>query len=138
MDRPVNESPHAAFNPETLPAPKGYAHAVRATGAHVVFLGGQTGHDAEGGIETDIVAQFDRACWNVVEALHAAGAEAEHLVSMQIHAVDLAEYRSRLKELGEAWRSHFGKHYPALALLGTTELFDPRARVELVGIAVIP
>jgi enamine deaminase RidA (YjgF/YER057c/UK114 family) len=126
------------FNPETLQQPKGYAHALRATGGRLVFLGGQTGHDAGGGISTDLVAQFDRACWNVVEALQAAGAEPEHLVWLQIYAVDVNEYRSRLKEIGEAYREHFGKHYPAMALLGTTELFDPRARVELVGIAVIP
>ncbi|MDQ4005060.1 MAG: RidA family protein [Actinomycetota bacterium] len=134
----MSERPHEMFNPETLQPPKGYAHALRAAGGTLVFLGGQTGHDAAGGISTDLVAQFDRACWNVVEALHAAGAEPEHVASMQIYVVDVHEYRSRLKEIGEAYRAHFGKHYPAMALLGTTQLFDPRARVELVGVAVIP
>jgi enamine deaminase RidA (YjgF/YER057c/UK114 family) len=43
-----------------------------------------------------------------------------------------------LKDLGVAYRRHFGKHYPAVALLGTTELFDPQAKVELVGVAVVP
>ena len=134
----MTDGPHETFDPETLPEPKGYAHALRAASGRLVFLGGQTGHDVEGGISTDLVAQFDRACWNVVEALQAAGAEPEHLTSMQIYVVDVHEYRSRLKEIGQAYREHFGKHYPAIALLGTTELFDPRARVELVGVAVIP
>ncbi len=134
----MSTSRHEMFNPETLQEPKGYAHALRAASGRLVFLGGQTGHDAEGGISTDLVAQFDRACWNGVEAMQAAGAEPEHLASMQIYVVDVHEYRSRLKEIGQAYREHFGKHYPAMALLATFELFEPGAHVELVGTAVIP
>jgi enamine deaminase RidA (YjgF/YER057c/UK114 family) len=135
MDGPVS---HEIFNPDTLSEPKGFAHALRAAEGRLVFLGGQTGHDAAGTIEADLVAQFDRACWNVVEAMRAAGAEPEHLAWLQIFVTDVREYRARLRELGEAYRSHLGKHYPAMALLGTTELFDPRARIELVGVAVVP
>jgi hypothetical protein len=36
------------------------------------------------------------------------------------------------------WRKHFGRHYPAVALLGVAELFDEAAKIELVGTAVIP
>ena len=37
-----------------------------------------------------------------------------------------------------AWRRHFGRHFPAVALFEVRGLFDPRAKVELVGVAVIP
>lgn len=131
-------TPHEVFNPDTLAEPKGFAHALRAAEGRLVFLGGQTGHDAAGNIEEDLVAQFDRACANVVEALGAAGARPEHLAWLQIFVTDVGDYRSRLRELGAAYRSHFGKHYPATALVGTTELFDPRASVELLGVAVVP
>jgi enamine deaminase RidA (YjgF/YER057c/UK114 family) len=73
-----------------------------------------------------------------VAALEAAGARPEHLVSLQIFVADLEAYRGSLGPIGKAYRKHFGKHYPAMALLGTTELFDSEATVELVGIAVIP
>jgi enamine deaminase RidA (YjgF/YER057c/UK114 family) len=35
------------------------------------------------------------------------------------------------------WGRHFGRHYPAMGLFGVTELADPDAVVELMGIAVI-
>ncbi len=42
-----------------------------------------------------------------------------------------------LGPIGEAYRAVFGRHYPAMALFGVTELFDPEARVELVAVAEI-
>jgi enamine deaminase RidA (YjgF/YER057c/UK114 family) len=36
------------------------------------------------------------------------------------------------------WKRHFGRRYPAMALLGVTALFDEQARVELVATAVLP
>ena len=139
MDRPVNESPHRIVNPDELPPPSGYAHAVAADRGRTVYLGGQAGHRSDGDLAgDDLVVQFDQACANVVTALRAAGGRPEHVVHLLIYATDLGEYRSRLKELGQAYRRHFGRHYPAMALLGATELYDPRARVELVGVAVVP
>jgi enamine deaminase RidA (YjgF/YER057c/UK114 family) len=134
----MTETPHEIFNPESLPPPKGFAHALRAAEGRLVFLGGQTGHRVDGSIDADLVRQFDQACANVVAALAAAGGQPEHLAQLEIFVVDLPEYRNRLRDLGERYRWHFGKHYPAMALLGTPELFDPRARVELIGIAVVP
>jgi enamine deaminase RidA (YjgF/YER057c/UK114 family) len=39
--------------------------------------------------------------------------------------------------IGEAYREVFDKHFPPMALIGVAQLFDPEAKVELVGIAVI-
>jgi enamine deaminase RidA (YjgF/YER057c/UK114 family) len=139
VDRTVTGSPHRIVNPDSLPRPVGYAHAVEAAPGRTVWLGGQAGHRADGTLAGgDVVSQFDQACANVVAALEAAGGRAEHLVQLTIFATDLQEYRGALGPLGEAYRRHFGKHYPAMALLGTTELFDPAAKVELVGVAIVP
>jgi enamine deaminase RidA (YjgF/YER057c/UK114 family) len=136
MERPVS---HEIVNPEGLAEPAGFAHAVIPDAGRTVYLGGQTGHRADGSLAgEDLVTQFDQACANVVTAIRAAGGQPEHLVQLLIFATDVPEYRSLMKDLGEAYRGHFGKHYPAVALLGTTELFDPPAKVELVGVAVIP
>lgn len=134
----MTESPHRQVNPDSLPPPSGYAHATVAASGTAVYLGGQAGHRPDGSIASDLVEQFDQACANILEALRAAGGEPEHLVQLMIYATDVGAYRARLRELGRAWRGRFGKHYPAMALIGTTELFDPQARVELVGVAVIP
>jgi enamine deaminase RidA (YjgF/YER057c/UK114 family) len=135
----VSRTPHRVVNPDGLVDPKGFAHALVSTKGTTIYLGGQTGHRADGSlVGDDLVTQFDQACANVVTAIRAAGGEPEHLAQVLIFATHLDEYRARLKELGEAYRRHFGKHYPAMALLGATELFDRRAKVELVGVAVVP
>jgi enamine deaminase RidA (YjgF/YER057c/UK114 family) len=122
-----------------LAAPAGFAHAVIAGPGDTVYLGGQTAQDASGAIVGDtIVAQFDRAAGNVVIALAAAGARPEQLVSLVIYVTDVPAYRAALRELGPVHRKHFGRHYPAIALLGVAELFDAEAMIELVGTAVIP
>jgi enamine deaminase RidA (YjgF/YER057c/UK114 family) len=92
----------------------------------------------DGTIAEDLVGQFDQAAWNVAEALRAASASPEHLVQLLIFVTDVAEYRASRKEIGEAYRRHLGRHFPAMALLGVSELVDPRAKVELVGSAVVP
>ncbi len=58
-------------------------------------------------------------------------------MSLQIYVTDVAEYRASLPQLGQIWRLHFGRRYPAMGLFGVTELFDPAAKVELMGVAVI-
>ena len=138
MDRAVT-TPHEILNPETLPKPIGFSHAVVAASGRTVYLGGQAGLDRDGNlVSDDIVDQFDQAAANVVHALTAAGAAPDQLVAMQIYVTDVTEYRLRLDELAKAYQNHFAKHYPAIALLGVNELFDPRAKVELVCTAVVP
>jgi enamine deaminase RidA (YjgF/YER057c/UK114 family) len=123
VERPV------IVNPPELPEPVGFAHAVVAGG--VVYLGGQTG---EG--ET-LVAQFDSAAGRLVTALRAAGGEPDQLVSLVVYTTEIDEYRASTGELGEVWRRHFGKRYPAMALIGVSALFEPEARVELMGLAAL-
>ena len=143
MDRPVTATPgatpHELVNPDGLAPPTGFSHVVVARPGRTVHLGGQAGHDAAGRLPGDgLVEQFDAACANVVTALGAAGARPEHLVSLQIFVTDAEAYRAELGPIGEAWRRHLGRHFPAVALFEVRGLFDPRAKVELVGVAVIP
>lgn len=85
----------------------------------------------------DIVEQFDRAARKVVIALEAAGGTPEDLVSMQIFTTDLEDYLSKAKAIGDAYQRHFGKHYPAAALIQVKGLVGG-AKVELSSIAVLP
>lgn len=132
-------SPHLILNPDELAPPRGFAHTVISAAGTTVYLGGQAGHDGDGNIVSDdLVEQFDRAAGNVVSALAAAGGEPEHIVSMQVFTTAAGEYRDSAGALGEAYRRHLGKHYPALSFFEVTGLFDPAAKVELVCTAVIP
>lgn len=116
-------------NPPELPEPVGFSHAVVAGGA--VYLAGQIG---EG---NSIAEQFDSAAGKLVTALRAAGGEPEQIVSLVVYVTDVNEYRASLSELAAVWRRHFGRRYPAMALVGVAALFEPEARVELMGVAVL-
>jgi enamine deaminase RidA (YjgF/YER057c/UK114 family) len=116
-------------NPPELPRPSGFSHAV--VSGDTIYLAGQIG---EG--ET-IVEQFAGAAENLIVALRAAGGDVGDLVSLQVFVTDLAAYKSALPELGQAWRRQFGRNYPAMGLFGVSELFEPAAMVELMGIAVL-
>jgi enamine deaminase RidA (YjgF/YER057c/UK114 family) len=122
-------SPHRIVNPPELGEPSGFSHAVVA--GNQVYLAGQI---APG--ET-IGEQFDGALERLLIALNAAGGTAADLVSLQVFVTDVAAYRNSSAALGRAWRKHFGRHYPAMALFGIAELFEPWALVELMGIAVL-
>ncbi|WP_116046600.1 RidA family protein [Amycolatopsis palatopharyngis] len=122
-----------------LAEPVGFAHAVVAAPGRTVYLGGQTAQGPGGSILGESVTeQFDVAAGNVVTALRAAGGSPSHLVSLIIYVTDVPAYRAALRELGPLYRKHFGRHYPAVALLGVAELFDPAAKLELVATAVVP
>ncbi len=132
-------SAHEIVTAPGLAEPVGFAHAVVAAPGRTVYLGGQTAQGSDGAIVGATMAeQFDQAAGNVVAALAAAGATPDHLVSLVIYTTAVAEYRAALKELSPLWRKHFGRHYPAIALLGVAELFDEAAKIELLGTAVIP
>ena len=131
-------TPHRLVNPETLVPPAGFSHAVVPAEGRTVYLGGQTGHGPDGSLPPTLLEQFDRALANLVEALRAAGGLPGHLVQVHIFVTSAEEYRSRLPALGEAWRRHLGRHYPAVALFEVAGLFDADARVEVVATAVVP
>ncbi len=125
------------INSADLAAPVGFSHAVRA--GDTVYLAGQTAQAADGAIVGETISeQFDVAAANLMTALRAAGGEPDDLVSLQVFVTSVAEYRESLSGLGQTWRRHFGRRYPAMGLFGVTELFDPAARVELMGVAVLP
>ena len=124
------------INSPDLAAPVGFSHAVRA--GDTVYLAGQTAQGPDGAIIGESVAeQFDVAAGNLVTALRAAGGDPEDLVSLQVFVTAVTEYKESLMALGQGWRRHFGRRYPAMGLFGVTELYDPAAKVELMGVAVV-
>jgi enamine deaminase RidA (YjgF/YER057c/UK114 family) len=132
-------SEHEIVAAPELAEPIGYAHAVVAAKGRTVHLGGQTAMDASGRIVgTTFAEQFEVALRNVVAAMRAAGCAPADLVSLQVFVTDVDEYRAALPALAPIWRAALGRRYPAMGAFGVTRLFDPEAKVELMGIAVRP
>lgn len=126
------------INPAELGKPSGFSHAVVGTG-RTVFLAGQTALDASGRIVGDgVVAQFEKALSNLLEALRAAGGGPEHLAALTIYIVDVEDYRAHAREIGAVWRRLIGTDYPATAGIGVNRLWDAEALVEVQGTAVLP
>ena len=126
------------LNPPTLAAPSGFSHAVVATGT-TVFLAGQTGMDASGAIVPGgVVAQFEQALANLLEALAAGGGSPADLASLTIYIVDMDDYRAHAREMGAVWKRLVGTDYPAMAGIGVSRLWDADAVVEVQGLAVLP
>ena len=132
-------TPHQIVNPAGLAPPVGFAHAVVAAPGRTVYLGGQAAQGPDGSIRGSTLAeQFDVAAANLVAALAAAGGAPSHLVSLHVYTTEADVYRASLAELGAVYRRHLGRHYVATALFEVAGLFDPAAKVELVGVAVVP
>ncbi len=126
------------MNPPSLAAPSGFSHAVVATGT-TVFLAGQTGMDSSGAIVPGgVVAQFEQALSNLLEALAAAGGSPADLASLTIYIVDMDDYRAHAREIGAVWKRLVGTDYPAMAGIGISRLWDADAVVEVQGFAVLP
>ena len=123
--------------PGWLP-PKGYANGIAARGTQI-FVGGQIGWNSQQQFETDdFIAQTGQALRNIVEVLREAGAGPEHMVRMTWYITDRVEYNARLRELGEAYRSVMGRHFPAMTCVEVSALVEERARVEIEVTAVLP
>ena len=128
------------INPEVLGAPRGYANGLLVDGGgKLLFIAGQIAWDKDQQIVSDnFVEQFDKALANVITVVRAAGGEADNIVRLVIYVTDKIEYRKRTKEVGERYRQHLGKHFPAMVLVQVAGLLDDRAKVEIEGMAVIP
>ena len=125
------------LQPSGWPIPKGYANGIAAYG-RVVVTGGVIGWDHQERLASGFVAQVRQALSNIAAILAEGDARPEHLVRLTWYVVDMEEYLSNLKELGQVYREIFGAHYPAMALLQVVRLVEKAARVEIEATAVVP
>ncbi len=109
-------------------------------GARRITLAGQVDMDKDGGIAHpgDLLAQVEGAFAHIARILAAAGARPEHLVRMRIFVTDVKAYKALGREIGKAYRKHFGTWYPAMSLLEISCLYDDHALVEIESEAVVP
>ncbi len=127
------------INPASLGAPRGYSNGMLApAGGRLLFVAGQVGWDQDQTIvEGGFAEQFAQALRNVVTVVREAGGGPSNLGNLTIFVVDTREYLAALKDVGAAYRQIMGDHYPAMALVAVRALLEPRARVEIQGLAVI-
>ncbi len=135
--RAESETGVRILQPGGWPVPKGYANGMSAEG-RIVVTGGVIGWDVHGHLPDDFVAQARQTLCNIAAILSEGGARPEHLVRLTWYVVDMDEYLSSLKALGQIYRETFGAHYPAMALVQVVRLVEKAARVEIEATAVVP
>ncbi|MEO7970481.1 MAG: RidA family protein [bacterium] len=128
------------INPESLGVPHGYANGILAeAGGRLLFVAGQIGwNQQQSFLSNDFAEQFDQALANVMTVVATAGGKAENVARMVIYVVNKNEYLGRLREVGERYRAHMGRHFPAMVLVEVKSLLDEAAKVEIEAIAVLP
>jgi enamine deaminase RidA (YjgF/YER057c/UK114 family) len=131
-----DEAPRT-LQPQGWPRPHGYANGVSARG-RVIVTGGMIGCDIMENVVEGFVAQVRLALLNIRAVLAEGGAGPEHLVRLTWYVLDMEEYRRSRKDLGRVYREVIGANYPAMAVVGVKELYEPKARVEIEATAVVP
>jgi enamine deaminase RidA (YjgF/YER057c/UK114 family) len=126
------------LNPAGMPPARGFSHGVLSSDGRILHIAGETGHDEDLQLDSGFVEQFGKACQNVAAVVKEAGGDASDVVSLTIYVTDVSMYRDNLSAVGSAYQSVFGRHFPAMALIGIAELVDPQALVEISGVAILP
>jgi len=124
--------------PPGWPRPKGYANGISATGRLIVTAGVVGWDERQYFPSPSLVDQFEQALRNILLILAEDGAGPQHIVRMTCYVTDMETYRAHLPQIGEAWRTVMGRHYPAMALVGVTHLVEPAAEIEIEATAVVP
>jgi enamine deaminase RidA (YjgF/YER057c/UK114 family) len=125
--------------PEGWSRPIGYSNGIAVTAGRLVFVAGQVGWDAQQGFHsTEIAPQFEQALQNVLAVLAEAGGEARHICRLTAYCCDKPAYLAARRELGEIWRKHMGRHYPAMSMIFVADLLDSPGKIELEATAVLP
>jgi enamine deaminase RidA (YjgF/YER057c/UK114 family) len=127
------------INPTALGSPRGYSNGILVDGnGKLLFIAGQIAWNEDQQIVSDsFVEQFDRALANVISVLTEVGGNPTNITRLGIYVTNKAEYLVSTKEVGQRYKKHMGKHYPAMILLEVKGLLDDAAKVEIEAIAVL-
>ena len=132
----------ALHNPPSLMKPVGFAHAAETRGGRMLFLAGQVAKDRDGRVvgKGDLVAQFRQVCENLSTLVTAANGQLTDVVKLTIYVLDAGEFKRQGQPIGVVYREYFGKHYPAMTLVGVRDLYDASegCLIEIDGFACLP
>jgi enamine deaminase RidA (YjgF/YER057c/UK114 family) len=116
-------------NPPGWKRPSGYSNGVVENG--FLFLSGQVGWNEAGEFHSDFVEQVRQALANVCAVIEAAGAKREQIVRLTWYVTSRRAYKTRVAEIGEAYREIIGRHFPAMSVVEVKGLVEDAALVEI-------
>jgi enamine deaminase RidA (YjgF/YER057c/UK114 family) len=126
------------LQPQGWPRPKGYSNGISAQGRQI-YISGQVGWDAEGRFASkQLGAQVHKALENIIAVLAEAGGKPEHIVRLTWYVTSRDEYHAEIRDIGAAYRTVMGKHFPVMSVVQVVALMEADAKVEIEATAVLP
>lgn len=129
------------LNPPELFPPVGFSHGAEVTRGRLLFIAGQVARDGQGALvgRGDLVAQFRQVCENLRAVVGAAGGHLTDVAKLTIYVLDVEAYKRQGPAIGKVYREYFGKHFPAMTLVGARDLYDAAdgCLIEIEGWAVL-
>ena len=131
------------MKPETI-HPEGWAPALGYANGMLMpngtlHIGGQIGWDKNKTfVKGGFIAQMEQALNNIAEIVRAAGGDVTDIGRLTWFIKDKSEYMAKQREVGQAYRRVFGKHFPAMSMLVIKDLVEDEALVEIEATAYIP
>jgi len=127
------------LNPPELHQNPAFTNVVAVSGpAKTVYVGGQNAVTASGEIvgKGDLAVQARQIFENLETALHAAGAELEHVIKWNLHVVEGQPLRPAFEVFQQVWGRR--PNPPLISLAIVSALAQPEFLAELDAVAVVP
>ncbi|PVB59859.1 RidA family protein [Labrenzia sp. 011] len=129
--------PSEIVHPQGWIPARGYANGVLTEG-RTLHIGGQIGWTGNQVFETrDFVGQMEQTLANIAAIVEEAGGAVTDIVRLTWFIIDKREYLARQKEVGEAYRRVFGRHFPAMSVVVVAGLIEDEALIEIEATAQI-
>lgn len=124
-------------NPETVAAPLGrYTHTVEVpAGSGLVFVSGQVPVAPDGSVPLTLAQQADQVYANIVAVLAAKGIPPENIIKLTTFFVEEFDPDDSVRK---ARAKYLGEHRPASTAVCVRALVDPRWKIEIDAIALMP
>ena len=125
------------IQPEGWAPALGYANGMLSEDG-TLHIGGQIGWDENKVfVAKDFIGQMEQTLRNIVAIVEAAGGQVSDIARLTWYVKDKSEYLAKQREVGQAYRKIFGRHYPAMAMLIINDLVEDEALIEIEATAHI-
>ena len=116
-------------NPKGMPEPVGnYTHITKIPrNAELYIASGQVGMDEDGSFPENMNRQITNTFENIKAILVAEELEAEHIVKVNIWAIEKIDWQW----MNQEWFDLFGDEFPAMTIGYLTALGLPEIKVEI-------
>jgi len=126
------------IQPEGWAPALGYANGMLMPDG-TLHIGGQIGWNADKVfVAKDFTGQMQQTLENIAAIVTAAGGTVNNIGRLTWFVKDKAEYLAQQRAVGQAYRSVFGKHFPAMSMLVVKDLIEDDALIEIEATAYIP